>query len=132
VVQLILEISGGFGPEPCSNGNDHYEVKQATKQLDWTGRDYGKSPSEPINGERALSEAELDSVNEAFLGIALSTAKSCGADAPLITLDVETNQGVERYLDDFYSGCPWEAHAGPTFVTGLGALAGVLSELSKP
>ena len=130
-VQLILEISGGYGPEPCSNGDDHYEVTQATKQLGWTGCDYGKTPSEPITGERTLSDAELDSVNDAFHGIALSTAKSCGADAPLITLDVTTHQGVERYVDDFYSDCPWGAHAGRTFVTGLGDLAGVLSELAK-
>ena len=25
-MQLTLEISGGYGPEPCSNEKDHYEV----------------------------------------------------------------------------------------------------------
>jgi hypothetical protein len=130
-VQLTLEISGGYGPEPCSSGKDHYEVTEANSLLSWTGCDYSKTPSEPLVGERALTKTELASVNDAFHGIAISAAKTCGADAALLTLDVQTNQGVERYVDDFYSACPWEAHAGRTFVTGLGNLARVLSELSQ-
>lgn len=130
-VRLTLEISGGYGPEPCSNGKDRYEVVAATSHLSWTGCDYGKTPSEPVAGERALTDTEVASVNDAFHAIALSAAKTCGNDASLFTLDVETNQGVERYVDDFYSACPWEAHAGRTFVTGLGDLGAVLRELSQ-
>jgi len=130
-VQLTLEISGGYGPEPCSNGGDHYEVATEGSLLSWTGCDYSKTPSEPISGERALTESELQSVNDAFHGIALSTAKTCGADAAVLTLDVKTNQGVEHYVDDFYSGCPWQTHDGRTFVTGLNNLGAVLRELSQ-
>ena len=128
--QLTLEIFGGFGPEPCSNAKDHYEVTTASSLLSWKACDYTKTPSQPIAGERPLTESELRSVNEAYRGVAISNAKSCGADAAILTLDVETDRGVTRYVDDFYSGCPSEAHAGRTFVTGLGHLGNVLSELA--
>jgi hypothetical protein len=69
--------------------------------------------------------------NVPLLGIAIRTRCQAAASTEAARLDVTTNQGVERYVDDFYSDCPGEAHAGRTFVTGLGNLAGVLSELSK-
>jgi hypothetical protein len=33
------------------------------------------------------------------------------------------------YADDFYSGCPWEAHAGRQFVTGLPDLDATFARL---
>jgi len=79
-----------------------------------------------------MSGAELASVDIAFEKVALSTAKTCGADFPVLTLDVTTPSGtVHLYVDDFYSSCPWDVHVGRTFVTGLGKLGNVLAQISE-
>ncbi|HEY3256033.1 MAG TPA: hypothetical protein VGJ91_18870 [Polyangiaceae bacterium] len=129
--QLELESSGG-GLPPCSNGKDSYEVTRVPAHLTWVGCDYAKSPPESVMGDRALSAAELDSVTQALQKVSVSSAKNCGADAGVVTLDLTTNSNVLRYADDFYSGCPWDAQAGRTFVTGLNELAAVLSQLATP
>lgn len=129
--QLTLEISGGYGPVPCSNSKDSYQLTRSSGHLSWLGCDYRKNPAEPVMGERSLSAAEVETVNQALDKVSASSAKNCGADASVLTLDVTHDSSVERYADDFYSACPWEVHAGRTFVTGLGDLASVLSDLAK-
>lgn len=129
---LKLEISGGYGPAPCSNGVDRYEMTRVPGHLAWSGCDYGKTPAESVMGDRLLSADEVEAVTRAFSTVQASSAKTCGADAALLTLDVSTSSGIESYVDDFYSGCPWEAHSGRRFVVNLGNLSAALSRLAKP
>jgi len=116
---------------PCSNGKDSYEVTRVPAHLIWPGCDYSKNPAEAVMGDRSLSGAELASVSQALSKVRVSSAKNCGADAAVLTLDVTRAAGVARYANDFYSGCPWEAQAGRTFATGLENLGSALSQLAK-
>ncbi|MEI9941410.1 MAG: hypothetical protein WDO69_29680 [Pseudomonadota bacterium] len=129
--QLELEISGGYGPAPCSNEKNIYQMTRVPGHLSWAGCDYSKDPAEAVMGDRPLSETEVESVTQALGKLRVSSAQSCGADAALVTLDVTTHSGVERYADDFYSGCPADGTADRTFVTGLGELDSVLSQLAQ-
>ena len=130
--QLTLEIFGGYGPEPCSNGKDSYEVRRASREFIWAGCDYLKNPAEPVGGARTLSTGELESLTSAYSKVTVSNDQRCGADAAVITVDVTTASGtVQHYADDFYSSCPFDAHAGRTFVKGLGELASVLHQFSS-
>src|SRR6478735_3200547 len=88
--QLTLEVFGGYGPEPCSNGKDSYEVRRASRQFTWAGCDYRKTPAEPVSGARTLSTAELESLASAYSKVTVSNEQSCGADAAVITLDATT------------------------------------------
>jgi hypothetical protein len=126
--QLELEIFGGYGPEPCRNGKNTYEVTRVPGQLTWTGCDNSKSPPEAVMGDRALSDAEIESVTKAFAKVYPSSAQTCNADNAVWTLDVTTSSGVKLYGTDF---CPGEAQAGRTFVTGLGYLANLLVQLAQ-
>ncbi|HET7540810.1 MAG TPA: hypothetical protein VFK05_13095 [Polyangiaceae bacterium] len=124
--QLTLEMFTGYGPEPCSNDREHYQLTRLPAHLTWTGCDYSKNPAVPIAGDRALSDAEVESVTKALAKIELSSAMTCGADAGIETLDVTNGSSVARYADDFYSGCPSGALLGRTFVSGLTELSNLL------
>jgi hypothetical protein len=129
--QLKLNESGGYGPGPCELGGDQYTFETATGQLAFAYCDYSMLPAAPVTGARALSAPESDSIAQAVDQVRPSSMKNCGADAGVVTLDATTASGVERYADDFYSGCPWDAQAGRTFVTGLPALASLFSQLAR-
>ncbi len=129
--RLTLNESGGYGPAPCELGGDQYTFETATRQLGFAYCDYSMSTAAPVTGARALSAAEVDSITQALDQVRPSSAKNCGADAGVVTLDATTASGVELYVDDFYSGCPSEAQAGRRFVTGLPALAGIFAQLAR-
>ena len=129
--KLRFEVIGGYGPAPCDNGKDSYEVTRATRHLAWVGCDYTTTPAGPLMGERTLSEAEAQAVTEGLARVSLSSTLSCGADASVLRLDLTTSSSTKYYADDFYSECPWELQAGRTFVSGLGHLNRVLWELAR-
>ena len=81
-------------------------------------------------GSRGLTPAELTSVERALQGVTTTDEGGCWIDAPLTTLDVKTTAGLALYAADFDAGCPWEALAGRTFVTGLGDLGQMLWKLA--
>ncbi|MEI9941409.1 MAG: hypothetical protein WDO69_29675 [Pseudomonadota bacterium] len=126
--QFLLEITGW--PELCANGADRYEVTRVPAHLTWSGCDY---PAESVMGDRALSDAEIESVSQALRKVSIDSAKSCStiSDASLVTLDVTINSSVSRYADDVYPGCPLEPPADRTLVTGLNDLRNVLFQLRK-
>lgn len=126
--QLELEISGGYGPEPCRDGKNTYGVTRVPGQLTWTGCDNSKSPPEAVMGDRTLSDAEVKSVTQAFAKVSPTSALTCNADNAVWTLDVTTSSRVELYAND---SCPAEAQAGRTLVTGLGYLANLLVQLAE-
>ncbi len=130
--QLKLEIVAGYGPAPCSNGNDSYQVARSSSHISWAICDYGANPPVSLSNERTISSAELASVTSALAQIAPSAAKNCGADAAALLLDVTTLDGaVDLYANDFYSDCPGDTLAGRTFATGLEGLASVLTQIAK-
>jgi hypothetical protein len=70
-------------------------------------------------------------VDQALRQVKPSSAMGCGADASVTLLDIEGPGGERLLADDFYSGCPWEIHAGRTFATGLPALRDLLNSLQE-
>jgi hypothetical protein len=136
--KLTLKVFPGFGPagsgecdlqtEPSS-----YTVTASTRELEYRVCELlsPDSGTELREGKRVLSEAEFASVKAAYAEVRPSTKKSCGADAGIITLDVESSRGTQAFVDDFYSDCPGTLHEGRSFVTGLNELAAVLYDAEK-
>lgn len=54
---LTIELRGGYGPEPCSNGNDRYTI---TRSSDVAQVASDRAPSEVITSDRTQSEVISD------------------------------------------------------------------------
>lgn len=134
--KLTVTSLGGFVPSvqgQCSLQSDanRYTVVASSHELEYsvcTLVSNGTS-TELHTGKRTLSPAEFGAVQSAYAAVKLSTAKHCGADASVITLDVESPSGNAAFADDFYSGCSWQPNEGRTFVTGLPELLGKLEQM---
>jgi hypothetical protein len=136
--KLTLKDFPGFGPpgsgecelqtEPRS-----YTVTASTRELEYRVCELLSPVSSTVlrEGKRELSESEFASVKSAYAEVRPSTKKSCGEDADVITLDVESSRGTQALVDDFYSDCPGTLHEGRTFVSGLNELAAVLYDAEK-
>lgn len=133
--KLTLAEYPGFGPaappgsscDPRSQPRMH-EVEGISRRLSFSScSGQTSAPWQLQSGQQVLTPAELASVEDVLAQVLPSEAMSCGADAGVLTLDLERDGGVELLADDFYSGCPWEIHAGRTFVIGLRSLASVLN-----
>jgi hypothetical protein len=98
---------------------------------DYCAPDDGSTLYEPQQGERSLSDDEFVSVVAAVSNVTPSNAMTCGADASVVTLDVATATGTQRYANDFYSACPWEVHEGRTFAKGVVDTGSLLSDLAR-
>jgi hypothetical protein len=136
--KLTLVVSGGFGAAPPRGSTCDrtlqplaYAVEASSRQLSFgfCAPTIPGGPWHQQTGQRVLTAAELATIEDGLAQLAPSQAMSCGADAAVVTLDLERARGVELLADDFYSGCPWELHAGRTFVTGLQNLAVVFNAL---
>jgi hypothetical protein len=68
-------------------------------------------------GSRSPTPAELATLKEALQHVHVGKSGNCGADKPVVTLDIEVNGNVGHYVDDFY-GCD-PPPAGRTFVMGI-------------
>jgi hypothetical protein len=128
--EIELRISGNWD-DSCGKHETVYRVT-AAGELSRTRCDESVIPAESTTSMRTLSSGDLASVRDALSEVTESNAETCGRDAPVLTLDLTTRDGVERYADDFYSGCPWDAHKGRTFVSGLGTLKSALAHFSGP
>jgi hypothetical protein len=104
---------------------------RSTRELSWSRCNSTTDGPQPERGSRILSDAQLAQVIASLPSIRLSPAQHCGEDAGVIMLDVTLASGVQHYVDDYYSGCPWDIHRGRTFVSGLEPLGGVLYELAR-
>lgn len=78
---------------------DTYVVDVAASTLSW---DYcaGPSPTLIRAGSRALSEAELNAALDAYAKVEIDVRRTCVANQALITMDVETEQGALRLVDE--------------------------------
>lgn len=83
------------------------------------------------HGSRTLTDAEFHSVTDALDKVKETHGSSCGADASVVTLDVQNEDGIDRYANDFYAGCPGQLQEGRTFASGLEDLAQVTQSLAR-
>lgn len=89
------------------------------------------TPAALEQGSRTLTAAEFRSVTDALGQVQVTHGDSCGADAYVITLDVQNEDGMDLYANDFYAGCAWELQDGRTFASGLEHLANVTQSLAQ-
>ena len=109
--RLIASSSGGgFAPPPprgstCTAGATTYEVDLAARTLAWTAcPDVGAATVLVVRGERALSGAAIAAIDSAMNDVGVAERAMCGADKPLLSLDVTSaSQGTKRFADGFYS-----------------------------
>lgn len=82
-------------------------------------------------GSRMLTDAEFQSVVDALHHVAVTHGNGCGEDASVVTLDVQNEDGIDRFANDFYAGCPGDLQAGRTFASGLEDLAQITQTLAS-
>jgi len=143
--ELTLSVAGGYVMQPdsasdCSAPFISYKLDQTTRQLGWDGCyvDANSSPStyKSHSDSRILSQDEFSSVLSEFDKVQIGSRNTCGADMPLMTLDLTVGGRTSGYIDDFYSGCDAATRAranpeGRTWVMYLGNLTAVLEKLSR-
>jgi hypothetical protein len=115
VEQVKLVVYGSTIASPAGSSCDlatwHYTLglDAATRTLSWNSCALNSTTrlAAPDSGTCVITDAQLATVRGDVAQISLSQAKNCGADGPVMTLDVRTTHGLGVYVDDFYSGCPW-------------------------
>ena len=66
--------------------------------------DVGTATVLVVRGERALSGAAIAAIDSAMNDVGVAERAMCGADKPLLSLDVTSaSQGTKRFADGFYS-----------------------------
>jgi hypothetical protein len=101
---------GGFTlPAPpgsiCPVGESLYTVTVADRKLVWhlCRGDRPVTPLAYVDGERVLTQAELDGVVVQLAKLTLFEGQGCGADKPFLTLKIASPAGEEEYVDSFYA-----------------------------
>jgi len=74
-----------------------------------------------------MTATEKEDVRQALSTLHVGSRGSCGADVPIITLDLQAQGAMARYVDDFHSCMP--DPDGRTFVMNLQELQTVLWQL---
>jgi hypothetical protein len=122
--KLVAENKGGgFAPPPpagsrCELGAAKYELDMKTSKLTFTECSFKNfsTPFVPVSGTKQLSGAQLASVVAAAKSVSIATQEICGADKPLLEIEVTSaSQGKKTYADSFYS-CLGE---GRTYVDNI-------------
>ena len=128
---VIRNAGGGFvGPAPtgseCQSGEASFTLTVATRNLAWEKcQTSAGDPYTLVKGERTFKNAQVDGLNTALQGVALSTETGCGADKSSLSLTVTTPTGEHEYLDDFYA-----CNKTGTYVSGLDQLLQAASDLT--
>lgn len=137
--QLTLATYEGFGPPAAGDADCDSSaypmtthVVSSSRELSWDycGTSGASDHVEPQRGSRVLSEAELRSVEDALGNVQVTHGSSCGADASVVTLDLDTDTGEAHYANDFYAGCPGSLQDGREFASGIEALDQVVNTLA--
>jgi hypothetical protein len=111
-------------------GERDYVLDVATRNLTWTecrSSDTWEDPWLEQAGSRTLTEAEYATVDAAMLALTIYTGNMCGADKPLLLVEVTSSQGTLAYYDDFYS-CLGDAR---TYVENIGGVFSALGKLTQ-
>jgi putative hemolysin len=124
--KLTLSSSGGM-PGPRRDGDEcdnmYTNVRTVTASPAEISWDLCEWPTGDVQhmviskGSRSLAPAELATVKESLQQVHIGNSGYCGADKPIVTLDVEAKDSVGHYVDDFYGCNP--PPQGRTFVTGI-------------
>jgi hypothetical protein len=134
---LTLSWSGGMPQimrdgDECS-GRDYANVETVTSSPATVAWDHCSWPGEGpqhmviLRGSRALTPGELASVKDALSQVHVGGNNVCGADGPVVTLDIQAHGSLGRYVDDFYGCLP--PPDGRTFVAGINALESAVAKL---
>ena len=111
-VQLHATSSGGGempAPPPGSNctlGAADYALDVTSRSLAWTECRSNATWEDPwleTKGTVTLSDDEYATVDAAMLGLTLYAGNSCGADKPMLVVEVTNPNGTLAYYDSFYS-----------------------------
>ena len=82
-----------------------------------------------VSGDRAVSADQVQGVLVALGELQEGSENGCGADKPLLTLDIDTPAKLYQYVDSFYSCQP--APDGRTFVKNIDAVSDALLKLAQ-
>jgi hypothetical protein len=126
---------GGFTPPPppgstCRVGAEKYTLDIASGELSWEVCDFvdWSTPMHSVSGSRVLTAAELAQVDAVMGALTIFTGEVCGADKPLLTIEVTSkSQGTKTFFDDFYS-CMDRSR---TYVSNIDAVFSALRELTR-
>ncbi len=132
--KLVAETAGGgFTPPPppgsnCAFGQQKYTLDVASKELAWEICSFSdwKTPLSLEKGTKVLSDAAFQSIEGAMSGVTRSSSDLCGADKPMLTLEVTTPSGTSTYKDSFYS-CMGEGN----YVDGVDEVFGALRDAAR-
>ncbi len=110
--QLVAENKGGghTAPAPagstCAMGAQKYTLELATSTVSWEVCAYvdSSTPMQTRAGQRALTAAEVKTIDAAMKRVKVSNGEMCGADKPMLEIAVTSaSQGTKTYTDSFYS-----------------------------
>ena len=108
---LAQTPGGGFTPpaapgSTCALGAQRYDLDFTTRKLVWevcSFQDWS-TPLYAIRGSRQLTAAEMASIDAAMNDVAVTSEEICGADKPLLSIEVTSaSQGTMKYVDSFYA-----------------------------
>lgn len=132
---LVFKREGGFmAPAPagstCPAPRSELRFDVSTRELTWDRCERRSLPTDGVaylasKGARVLTAREVERIDGAFTNVRRSTIDVCGADAPVMLIEVKSPTGTKVYRDSFYA-C---RHQGP-YVDGLRAVATTLEELA--
>ena len=121
--RLTLRSSGGLpGPtnprDECADVTS-LEVDGPGLTVAWSRCDYSPAVGHTVSvtGKRAITSVELAGVEAGLQQISVGHSGECGADAPVVRLDVQTGSTHTQFIDDFYSCVP--APEGSSYVTNI-------------
>ncbi|GEM_PF-1652916 len=132
---VAVSAGGGFTPPPpsgstCAFGAGKYTVDFASGELSWevcSFVDWG-TPMRTVTGSRTLSAHELELIDEAMRAVKVTSGGACGADKPLLTIEVTSaSEGTRKFFDDFYA-C---MDPSRTYVSNIDVVFSVLHDLAR-
>lgn len=131
---VARSAGGGFvpqGPEgsTCTWGQSTYHYDRASRvaRYEVCAQARAGAPLAFATGQRTLSLAAAARVELAARAASVSANDFCGADKPMLTVDVSSAAGTRAYTDSFYS-CMEGDHV---FVDGLDAIVAALRDATR-
>ena len=103
---FTLTSSGGFVAQPPpDSGCNTVSVTHALSAAQRLLVEDGCLPTGPVHHLVHLSQAGTDSIVTGLSAVHTTCTKGCGADAPDMSLTVDTSDSAIVYNSDFYAGC---------------------------
>jgi hypothetical protein len=135
---LTLVSSGGMPHHPpssaaeCGDGyQDTFVFDAVAGEVAWDYCELYASYTNSVveRGSRQLTAPESIAMTNMLAKLTVGDAHACGADKPVVTLDIETAGYTARYVDDFYACQP--PPDGRTFIRNIDWLYAWLATLAR-